>query len=325
MNKVRTNTIALAMLAGAWPVAAQTTAPAPAPKEEEVLQLSPFEVSAEDDNGYQATQTLAGTRIRTDLKDVGSAITVVTKQFMQDVGATDNSTLLQYTPNAEVAGTRGTYAGLGNATSVDETNSLRQPGSNNRVRGLAAADNTRDFFVTDIPWDAYNVDRIDIQRGPNAILFGLGSPAGIVNASMNTAGFRNGGRVEYRVGSYGSQRGSLDANQVLIKDVLSIRIDGLWNAQKYQQDQAFQNDKRFFGSVRFDPQLFKDPDFRTSFKAKYEHGDIQADRPRITPPADSITPWFRPVNLDPNNLTGGVGKTSINNAYEVGSNASVTV
>ena len=32
----------------------------------------------------------------------------------------------------------------------------------------SAADNTRDFFVTDIPWDSYNVDRVDIQRGRRA-------------------------------------------------------------------------------------------------------------------------------------------------------------
>src|SRR4249920_648094 len=67
-------------------VTAQTTAPAAAPQNEDVLVLSPFEVSADDSRGYQATQTLAGTRIRTDLKDVGSAITVITKEFMQDIG-----------------------------------------------------------------------------------------------------------------------------------------------------------------------------------------------------------------------------------------------
>ncbi len=326
MKTVRKYTTALAVMAGAWPLLAQTTAPAaPSPKEkDEVLVLSPFEVSSADDTGYAATQTLAGTRIRTDLKDVGSAISVITKEFMNDIGATGNDTLLQYTTNAEVAGTRGTYAGLGNGTSVDETNLLRSPNTNNnRVRGLAAADNTRDFFVTDIPWDSYNVDRVDIQRGPNSILFGLGSPAGIINASLNSAGFRNKGEVTYRFGSYGSQRASLDANQVLIKDVLSIRIDGLWNAQKFEQDQAHQDDKRFYGALRFDPQLFKDPSFHTSFKAKYEHGDIKADRPRITPPADSLTPWFRSV--DTTSVNGGVGKASINNGYEVGSNAAVTV
>src|SRR6187431_906880 len=234
MKTNRTIVFALLAAAASWPsLLAQTTAPAAAPvapPEDDVLQLSPFEVNADEDTGYAATQTLAGTRIRTDLKDVGSAISVVTRQFMQDVGATDNSTLLQYTPNAEVAGTRGTYAGLGNATSVDETSSLRQPGSNNRVRGLATADNTRDFFITDIPWDAYNVDRVDIQRGPNAILFGLGSPAGIVNASLDGASFRNQGDVTYRIGSYGSQRASLDVNRALIKDVLAIRFEALYDA-----------------------------------------------------------------------------------------------
>ena len=43
------------------------------------------------------------------------------------------------------------------------------------MRGLASADSTRDFFVTDIPTDFYNVDRVEIQRGPNSILFGLRS------------------------------------------------------------------------------------------------------------------------------------------------------
>ncbi len=301
------------------------TAATPAPAEkEEVLVLSPFEVTAEEDTGYVATSTLAGTRIRTDLKDVGSAISVITKEFMKDIGATDNSTLLQYTTNAEVAGTRGTYAGLGNGTSVDETGSLRAPGGAQRVRGLASADNTRDFFTTDIPWDGYNVDRIDIQRGPNSILFGLGSPAGIVNASLNGAMFRNRGGVEYRFGSYGSQRTSLDFNQVLIDNVLAVRFDGLYNQEKYQQDPAYQNDKRIYAAIRFDPQLFKDPGFRTSLKIKYENGDIRANRPRNIPPQDSITPWFRPINLDPNNLMGGMGKLAATNGYQLGSAATTT-
>jgi outer membrane receptor protein involved in Fe transport len=328
MKYLSKNLIALAALAGAWPLAAQTTTTPPAApakaEEEEVLVLSPFEVNAEEDSGYIATQTLAGTRIRTDLKDVASAISVITKEFMVDIGATDNSTLLQYTTNAEVAGTRGTYAGLGNGTSVDETGNLRAPGGAQRVRGLASADNTRDFFVTDIPWDSYNVERIDIQRGPNSILFGLGSPAGIVNASMNGAGFRNRGSAEYRVGSYGSQRVSLDVNQVLIKDMLSIRFDGLFNRERFQQDPAFQNDKRIFGALRFDPQLFKDPSYHTSIKVKYENGDIRANRARIIPPQDSITPWFRPINLDPNNLMGGMGKLAAVNGYQVGSAAAAT-
>jgi hypothetical protein len=325
MKTQRTFVSALFAATAAWQgLLAQTANPDPnaaKPETEEVLVLSPFEVTADEETGYVATSTLAGTRIRTDLKDVASAISVITKEFMKDIGATDNSTLLQYTTNAEVAGTRGTYAGLGNGTSVDEGANLRSPGGAQRVRGLAAADNTRDFFTTDIPWDSYNVDRIDIQRGPNSILFGLGSPAGIVNASLNGAGFRNRGSVEYRTGSYGSHRATVDVNQVLIKDVLAIRFDGLFNRERFQQDPAFQNDKRIYGAIRFDPQLFKDESFRTSLKIKYENGDIKANRPRNVPPQDSITPWFRPINLDPNSLEGGMGKLAVPNGYTIGSAA----
>ncbi len=309
--------LAFLFAAGGWQLGAQTVAPVTKNvADEETVVLSPFEVQVQKDNGYQATETLAGTRIRTDLKDVGGALSVYTKEFMRDIGATDNSSLLQYTTNAEVAGTRGSYAGLGNGTSMDESGTLRAPGSAQRVRGLAAADNTRDFFITDIPWDSYNVDRIDIQRGPNAILFGLGSPAGIVNATTRNAEFRDKHEVQFRVGSYGSTRSAIDLNQEIIKNVLAVRLDAMWNNEKFQQKPAFQDDRRFYGAVRFDQQLFKDRTWHTSLKAKYENGDIKANRPRVTPPNDSITPWFRAV--DTTSLNGGMGKLAVNNGYEVG-------
>ena len=338
MNHRATLIPALVALTAAWPLAAQT-APTPSaatqtkagsgakPTETEaetaeVVTLTPFEVSTARDTGYQATDTLAGTRIRTDLRDVGAAISVVTKEFLKDVGATDSATLLQYTTNAEVAGTRGTYAGLGNGTSVDETATLRAPGGAQRVRGLAAADNSRDFFVTDIPWDSYIVDRVDIQRGPNSILFGLGSPAGMVNATTRSAEFRNFGSTDMRIGSYGSVRGTLDLNQQIIPKVLSLRLDGLWSNEKYRQDPAFENNRRYYGTVRYDPQLFADRSFHTSIKAKFENGDIKANRPRTVTPNDNISAWFRPV--DNTSLNGGLGKLAVNSGYDLGANAAGT-
>ena len=156
MNPIKQKTVYAALaLTGAWPLAAQTAAPAdstpPAASDEDLVILTPFEVTSSSDNGYQATETLAGTRIRTQLKDVGSSISVMTKEFLQDVGATNSATLLQYTTNTEVSGTLGTYTGLGNGQNLNESNTLRRGGTNNRVRGLASADNTRDFFTTDIP------------------------------------------------------------------------------------------------------------------------------------------------------------------------------
>ncbi|HEY1794389.1 MAG TPA: TonB-dependent receptor plug domain-containing protein [Opitutaceae bacterium] len=301
-------------------VVVQNNQEASNPGDQQAVLLSPFEVNSTKDTGYAATETLAGTRIRTDLADVASAIQVITPAFLQDIGAHNNSTMLQYTTNAEVSGTMGTYLGQGNGTNVDETNNLRDPESAQRIRGLAAADNARDFFITDIPWDSYNIDRIDIQRGPNAILFGLGSPAGIINASMHSAEFSDFGSVDAEVGSYGTERASVDLNDDIIPGILAIRIDGLDDREKYEEQQAWQNDKRYSGTIRFDPKLFKDPSFHTSIKVKLEHGDIEADRPRDLPPYDSITPWFVPQNTA--SVNGGLGKLAIPNGYVLGSAAS---
>ena len=69
-----------------------------------MLELSPFVTTAEADRGYAATSSLAGTRIRTDLRDIANSISVVTSDFMKDVNATDSASLLVYTANTETAG-----------------------------------------------------------------------------------------------------------------------------------------------------------------------------------------------------------------------------
>jgi Mg-chelatase subunit ChlD len=58
---------------------------------EEPTVLSPFTVAAAPDNHYRANSTLAGTRVRTDLKDVSKGVTVVTQQFLQDTEARDSN------------------------------------------------------------------------------------------------------------------------------------------------------------------------------------------------------------------------------------------
>ncbi|MFT3868719.1 MAG: TonB-dependent receptor plug domain-containing protein [Nibricoccus sp.] len=288
---------------------------------DELIVLSPFEVSTATDKGYAATETMASTRLRTDLKDVASSVSVYTPAFMKDIGATDAGTLLQYTTNAEVAGTRGSYAGLGNNASLDDTASLRWPSNNQRVRGLDAADNTRDLFSTDIPFDSFNSDRIEILRGANSLLFGLGSPAGIINTGLRSAEFRNTGSVEFRVGSYGSTRESLDANVQIVPKVLAIRIAAMNKNEKFQQKPAFEDAKRYYGAIRFEPKLFDKSAFKTIFKVNFEKGDVDANRPRITPPVDKITPWFSEqdrTSMFGGMIQSGTTKFVVSNPYSIG-------
>lgn len=299
--------------------------PAPSPSgvkaEEETIVLSPFEVTSdEESNSYAAATTLAGNRLNTDLRDIGAAVSVVTEQFLRDVGATSNESLLQYTTNTEVGNIYGTMANAGSGTQLEETRTFVAPNTNTRVRGLSSADNTIDFFLTDIPWDSYNTDRVDFQRGPNSILFGLGSPAGIINAGTKQAGFRNRGRLELRYSRFGSVRTSLDYNHVLMPKQLAVRINLLNNDEKFQQKPAFQLDRRAHGTVRFEPEFLNQGSAHTTLRVNYETGRIRSNRPRTIPPGDALTPWFytgTAAGFDP---TTGAPRT-YNNLNRIGFDA----
>jgi len=270
--------------------------------EEEVIILSPFEVSSAATTGYAASTTLAGNRLATELRDVGNAVQVVTTEFLRDIGATDNKTLLQYTTNTEVGGVYGNFAGLGDSSHLDESSKFVNPNTNTRVRGLTSADNTRDFFLTDVPWEGYNIDGVDLQRGPNSILFGQGSPAGIINVRMRQASFKDSNEVSFRVGSWGSTRAALDINKVLLKNELAIRLDAVRNDEKFKQDPAYALQKRIYGAIRWEPGFMKKGSARTIIKANIEFGDIDSNNPRQLPPNDRITPWFYTGNYEGRNI-----------------------
>jgi len=255
-----------------------------------VTFLDPFVVQGSEDAGsYKATSSLAGTRIRTDLNDIASPLTVVTGQFLQDTGATNSQDLLTMLPNMEVGGLTGNFSGQNGSPIYTE--SLINPDNVTRVRGLEAADNTRNYFLTDIPWDSFDTGRIDVQRGPNSILFGAGSPGGIINNSTNDAEYVNSTKVINRVSSYGSLRDSLDTNYVLIPNQLAIRFSWVNDNENYQEAYAFNNSTRYYGALRYDPNIFG-KDNHTSLRASLENGEVSSNNPRSLPPVDEITPWF---------------------------------
>jgi len=219
----------LGLLLGTVSAVAQVpSSTAATPPSEETIVLSPFEVTGNSDVGYNASETLAGNRLRTNIRDVGSAISVYTAKFLQDTGATNAHELLVYTTSGEVGGINGNYSAAQNKGGFfDDTGagSYVSPTGDTRLRGLAEADVTRGFFITDIPFDSYNTDRIDIQRGANSILFGLAKPGGVINSSLKQAEFTNHGQVELKADQFGTFRESADLNQVIIPKQLALRLD----------------------------------------------------------------------------------------------------
>ncbi|MCF3650628.1 TonB-dependent receptor plug domain-containing protein [Synoicihabitans lomoniglobus] len=272
--------------------------------DDEVLQMSPFVLEEDSNVGYRATATLAGSRLRMPLRDVGSAIQVVTKELMDDLGATDASTLLSYTMNTETGGTQGNFAGGGSDSGgnrSDQNAARINPQTNQRVRGLGEATLTRDFFLTSIPFDTYNSTQVTINRGPNAILFGVGSPGGIIDNSLNKAQVsKNFGEVKATVGDNGTHRLSFDLNQMLIPDRLAIRVAGLDEARNYDQKPAYQNDARIYAAI--EAVLFKNEnsDFlgNTVIRANYEQGNMESNPAMVVPPRNLYNNWWSTLPRD---------------------------
>ncbi len=251
----------------------------------EVLELSPFQVTASD-KGYLASNTLSGTRLNSKLEDLGASITVITKQQMLDTAALDINDIFLYEANTE---------GTGNFTSftVDRNGGVNDnvqgsPQTSNRVRGLDTVNTARDNFTSNsnIPIDPYNIDAVELSRGPNSNIFGLGNSSGTVNIITSQANpTRNSASVALRVDSYGGYRGSLDVNHALIPNQLAIRFSTVHQTTAYQRKPSADETNRYQIALAYRPFA------KTKIKAAYENYRNYARRPNSVTPRDAVTYW----------------------------------
>jgi hypothetical protein len=269
---------------------APVAAPSASTEEEDLVELSIFVVSTEQDTGYQAQSTLAGSRLATPLEDLGAAISVYTKDFMTDIGATNAGDLLPYATGMEASGSQGNFSGTN--SSIGETQVVgdgprTDPQSGSRSRGLNAPSYTRNYFLTNISLDGYNTTSVTVNRGPNAILFGVASPSGVVDNSLMLSNLnRNRAKVEFRIGDNGSARGVLDINQVVIPKKLAVRFAALDDREQYDQEPAYEDKSRLFGTATFKPSS------STILTANFETGKTRANRPITVLPFNSINEYW---------------------------------
>jgi hypothetical protein len=143
--------------------------------------------------------------------------------------------------------------------------------------------------------DGYNTDRVEINRGANALLFGVGSPAGIINTSSVAAELqRSRGEVEASVGSYASYRLSFDYNVVPWRGDFAVRVAAVKDDEKYQQEFAFTDSERKYAAATWDVAPLRNRGIldSTVIRASYERGRIVSNNPRVLPPADRLSSWF---------------------------------
>jgi outer membrane receptor protein involved in Fe transport len=244
--------------------------------EEEVFELSPFTVDASTDSGYVASQTLAGTRLATNLRDAPSPVTVLTMDFLDDIDATDINEALKFIP------------------SVDDDdrgyNSLNNNPVSTRIRGFRNTQNNVNFFQSRVTIDRYNIDRIEINRGPNAILFGIGNPGGIFTATTKNALFdKNIGWIENRLDTHDSWRFAGDWNQVLVEDKVAVRIAALTEDRRAFIHPMSERDERIYFALN--TKILDTENYDLNVRYQFEYVDQEVTVRDWNVAWDNVSDW----------------------------------
>ena len=179
-------------------------------------------------DGYAATDGSTGTKTPTPLIDVPQTISVITNDQLQDQAITQLGEALRYVPGISLE------TGEGHRDEIF-------------IRGQ---ESTADFYLDGLRDDAqyyralYNVERIEVLKGANALIFGRGGGGGVVNRVSKTARLGEsavtlGGSVD----SFSAFDLSADVNQPLGENV-ALRINGTY--EEFDSHRDFY-EGRFFG------------------------------------------------------------------------------
>lgn len=146
--------------------------------------------------GYLAQNSTASTKTATPLLDTPQSLTILSQAFIEDAGLRSISDVIRFTPGASPG------QGEGNRDQLT-------------LRGV---NTTADFFVDGLRDDVqyfrplYNVERVEILKGANALAFGRGGGGGVINRVTKTAGPGNFGALSGGVDSFGAFAFEGDAN-----------------------------------------------------------------------------------------------------------------
>lgn len=265
------------------PGAQGQSAPASRPNDQPAapaVELSPFEVRAEDDVGYQAGNTTSGSRLNSRLKDTPASVSAFTPEFLSDIGATNLEEMLAHATNVEID-VEDSNAGFNNPQG-------RGADGNDysfRMRGSPAGA-SRDFVESNVPVDLYNVERAEVASGPNSILFGLGQAGGLVSLSGKKANLnRKRTTVKTVFGSWNFERYEADHNQVIVPRKLSLRLLGVYQNNEGWRHWMFNDQVRWTAAVGYQP--FK----HTTVHVSFEKGHMDNSLTLGWNGQDQVTGW----------------------------------
>lgn len=201
--------------------------------------------------GYLALDIVRAAKTPTPLVDIPQAISVYTREQIEDQALQDLADVLRYTPGVS------SNQGEGHRDQIS-------------IRGQ---DTTADFFVDGIRDDVqyyrplYNLERVEVLKGSNALLFGRGGGGGVVNRVTKTPVL---GETFYAgsasVDSLGAFALTSDVNASL-GDSAGFRMNSMY--------EEFDNHRDFFGGDRIaiNPTIGAALGERTRLLLSYEYID----------------------------------------------------
>lgn len=167
-----------------------------------MMALAPAPVFAQDDAASRDEIVVSARRRDESLQDVPIAVTAVSGDQLEKVGAADITYLSQSVPNVTLEVSRGTNSTL--------TAFVRGIGQQDPVAGFEAGVG---IYVDDVylnrpqstVLDIYDVERVEVLRGPQGTLYGRNTIGGAVKYVTRRLGDERLLRVRASGGTYGQR------------------------------------------------------------------------------------------------------------------------
>lgn len=205
----------LLLLASTATLYAQVTPPpdpADPATEEGVIVLDPFRVDTSRDYGYRATNSATGTRLDTPIRDLPLPIEIITEEFFRDIGAVDWKESLQFSAGIIFDSPQASNSFLFSPSGTGQAGQISRDGSALNIRGFTTRRQLRNGFQVESVTDNVNVGRIEVARGPQALLYGVSVLGGVVNIIPKLPSSSPIANLTGSVGSYGFGRFEFDVS-----------------------------------------------------------------------------------------------------------------
>lgn len=206
-------------------------------QEADKVTLPEFNVREDLANSYVASESMTGSRVAEQIKNLSYPVNVITSEFLKDFAFFDLNEDLAFTTSF--------------ANSVTENGTQR-------IRGLGTAKSLRNGFQRiGLLADPANIDRVEVIKGASAAIYGEIQPAGMVNIVSKRPSAQRRYRGSVSVGSNDLFRTQIEATGPLDRSGrTAYLLTGAYYETGYEQAYATlrQRVASLAVSHRFSPQ-----------------------------------------------------------------------